>query len=72
MNSNPEPMFKYSVANVVINGWLNIEDDVHPLYRLKVNISLSAHVFNNKVQNQLIIYLEGQKHDTSNKISNLK
>ena len=57
MNYNPEPTLKYSVANVVANGCLNIEDDEHPLYWLKGKSSLYAHVFNNNVQNQLTMYL---------------
>ena len=72
MNYNPERMLKYSVANVVSNGWLNIEYEEHPIYWLKGRISLSAHVFNNKLQILLIQYLEGQKCNLSNKISKLK
>ena len=49
MNYNPETTLKYSVANVVANGQLNIEDDDHPLYWVKDKSSLSAHAFNNKV-----------------------
>ena len=48
MNSNHEATLKYSVYNVVANGWLNIEDDEYTLYWVKVKISLSAHMFNNK------------------------
>ena len=48
-NSNPDPTLKYSVTNVVANGWLNIEDDEHPLYWMKGRSSLSMHVINNKV-----------------------
>ena len=72
INSNPEPTLKYSVANVVANGCINIEDDEHPLYWGKGKSILSAHVFNNKVQNRLILYLESQKWDFSNNISKLK
>ena len=39
---------------------------------MKGKSSLYAHVFNNKVQNQLIFYLEGQKRNLSSRISNLK
>ena len=53
-------------------GWINIEDGEHLLYCVKGRISLSAHVFNNKVQNWLIIYLEGQKRNLSHSISKLK
>ena len=49
MNSNPDPMLKYFVADVVSNGLLKIEDDEHPLYWVKGKISLTAHVFNNKI-----------------------
>ena len=72
MNYNPEPTLNYSVANVVANGWLNIEDDEHPLNWVKGKSSLFAHVFNNKVHNRLILYLEGQKRNSSNRISKLK
>ena len=72
MNSNPDPVLKYSVANDVANGWIIIEDDEHLLYWVKGKISLSAYVFNNKVQNWLIMYLEVQKWNSSNIISNLK
>ena len=72
MNSNPEPTLKYSVANFVANGWLDIEDDEHPLYWVKGKASLSAHVFNNKVQNRLILYLQGQKRNSSNRVSKPK
>ena len=72
MNSNPEPTLKYSVANFVANGWLDIEDDEHPLYWVKGKASLSAHVFNNKVQNRLILYLEDQKRNSSNRIRKSK
>ena len=34
-----------------------------PAIRIKDNSSLSAHVFNNKVQNRLILYLQGQKRN---------
>ena len=71
MNSNPDPTFKYSVSNIVANGWINIEDDEHPLYLVKGKSSLYAHVFDNKVHNRLILYLEGQKHNLSNRISKL-
>ena len=72
MNSNPDPMLKYSVTNFVANGCLNIEDDEHPLYWFKGEISLSVDVFNNKVHNWLILYLEGQKRNSSNRIRKLK
>ena len=72
MNSNPEPMLRYSIYNVVANGWLNIEDDENPLYWVKGKSSLSAHVFKNKVQNRLILYLEGHKQNLGNMISKLK
>ena len=39
---------------------------------MKVKSSLSAHVFNKKLHNRLILYLEGQKRNTSNRISKLK
>ena len=42
------------------------------LYWVKGKGSLSAHVFNNKVHNQLILYLEGQKYNSSNRVSKLK
>ena len=47
-DSNPEPTLKYSVANVIANGWLKIEDDEHPLYWMKGKSRLTAHMFNNK------------------------
>ena len=72
MNSNPDPTLKYSVANVVSNGYLNIEGYKHLLYWVKGKISLSLHVFNNKVYNWLILYLEGQKRNSGNRISKLK
>ena len=72
INFNPDPKLKYYVAYVIANGWLNIEDDEHPLHWMKVKISLSAHVFNNKVQIFFIIYLQGQKRNSSNRISKLK
>ena len=72
MNSKPKPTFKYSIANFVANGWLNIEYDDHPLYRVKDKSSLSAHAYKNKVHNWLILYLEGQKWSLSNMIGNLK
>ena len=72
MNSNPKPMLKYFASNVVANRWLNIEDYEHPLYWVKVKISLSAHAFSNKVHNWLIMYLECQKRNPSNIISKLK
>ena len=57
MNSKPEPTLKYSVANVVANGWLNIEDDEHPLYWVKGDclrcvpdhLLQYLNVFNNKL-----------------------
>ena len=60
LKSNPEPTYEYSIANAVTNGWMNIEDDEHLLYLVKVRSSLSALVFNKKVQNKLILYLQGQ------------
>ena len=72
MNSNPEATLKYYVENVVANGWLIIEDDEHPLYWVKVISSLSAHMFNNKVQNWLILYLEVQKRNSSKMLCKLK
>ena len=72
MNSNPDPTLNYSVANVVANWWINIEDDEHPLYWVKVISSLSAHMFNNKVQNWLILYLEVQKRNSSKMLCKLK
>ena len=72
MNSNPDPTLKYYVSNVVSNGWLNIENDEHPLYWVKGKRSFSAHVFNNKIQNRLILYLEGQKQNSNKRISKLK
>ena len=42
------------------------------LYWVKGKGSLSAHVFNNKVHNRLILYLEGQKRNSSNRMSKLK
>ena len=72
MNSNPEETFKYYISNIVANGWLNIKYDDYPLYWVKVKISLSANVFNNIVQNWLIMYLEGQKRNLSIRISELK
>ena len=62
----------YSVTNVVANGWLNIEDDEHLIYSVKGNSSLYVLVFNKKVQNQLIGYLQGQKLNLSSSISRLK
>ena len=71
-DSKPDPTLKYSVANVVANGCLNIEDGEHPLYCMKGKSSLSLCVFNNKIQNWLILYLQGQKCNLSNRISKLK
>ena len=65
-------MLGYSVANVVTNECLNIEDDEHPLYWVKGKISISVHVFKNKVHNWLILYLEGQKRNSSNRTIKLK
>ena len=72
MNYNPEPNFNYSVANIVANGWINIEEDENPIYWVKGKNSLSAHVFNNKVHNRLILYLRVQKRNLSNRISKSK
>ena len=58
MNSDPEPTLKYSVADAVANGWLNVEDDERLLYRVKGESILATHALNNKVQNRLILYLE--------------
>ena len=60
LKSNPEPTLEYSVANAVTNGWMNIEDDEHPFYWVKVKSSLSALVCNKKLHNQLILCLQGQ------------
>ena len=60
LKSNPEPTSEYYVSNVVSNYCLKIEDDEHPLYRVKGNSGLSVLVFNNKVQNLLILYLQGK------------
>ena len=57
MDSKPEPILEYLVANVVANGWLNIEDDDNLIYWVKGRISLSVLVFNKKAENQLIMYL---------------
>ena len=72
MNSNPDPTSKYYVTNAVATGWLNIEDDEHLLYLVKVKSSLSAHVFNNIVYNRLIVYLKGQKRNSSKSMSKFK
>ena len=64
-------MLKYSVSNAVSNGCFNIEDDENPLYWVEVKSSLSAHVFNNKVHNRSILYLEEQKQNSSKIISKL-
>ena len=72
MNSNPDPTLEYYFANAVTNEWLNVEDDEHPLYWVKFNSSLYVLVFNKKVQNQLILYLQGQKCNPSNRIIKLK
>ena len=42
------------------------------IYWVNVKSSFSAHVFNNKVQNRLILSLEGQKRNSSNIMSKLK
>ena len=60
MISNPDPTLEYSVASVVTNGLMNIEDDEHFLYWVKGKSSLSTLVFDKKVQNQLILYFQGQ------------
>ena len=39
---------------------------------MKGKIILSALMFNKKVQNQLILYLQGQKRNSSSRISKLK
>ena len=74
LKSNPDPALEYSVFNVFANWWLNIEDDKHPLYWVKGKSSLSVIVFNRKLQNNLILYLQGQVsvHNLSSKIVNLK
>ena len=71
MDSNPETKLEYYFANIVANGWLNIEYDEHPFYWVKGNISLSTFVVKNKVQNKLIGYLQGQKRNLSIRISKL-
>ena len=65
---------EYSVANVVANGWPNIEDYDNPLYWVRCESSLSALGFNKKVNNQLVLYLQGQvsTHNLSIKIVKLK
>ena len=65
-------MMKYSVSKFVANEWIRIEDEDHPLYWVKGKRILSAHVFNNKLNNCLPLYLGGQKGNPSNRISNLK
>ena len=45
----PEPTLKYSVANVVTNGWLNIEDNEHMINQVKFKSSLSVLLFNRTV-----------------------
>ena len=50
-NSNPKPTLKYYIANAVVKGWLNIEDDEPTIYWVKAESSLSAHLFDNKVHN---------------------
>ena len=62
----------YSVTNVVANGWLNIEDDEHPLYWVQGKISLSTLLFKLKVQNMLVLYMQGQKRNWGSRISKLK
>ena len=62
-NYNPEPTLTHFVANGIANGWINVEDDDHMLYYMKAKRSVHAHVFNNKVQNWLILYLQDQKHN---------
>ena len=71
---NPEPTLEYYVTNDVANGWINIEDDEHPLYCVKGKSSLYALVFNKKVQYQLILYLKCQvsTRNLSSNIVNLK
>ena len=71
-NYNPETTLKYSVANIVANGWINIEDDEHLIYWVKGKSSLYEQVFTNKVHNWFILYSEGQKRNSSNRISKLK
>ena len=72
MNFNPDPILKYSAANVVANGWIHIEDDEHTLYWVKEKISVYRHVFSNKLLNRLILYLEVQKRKSSKRIGKLK
>ena len=63
---------EYSVANVVANGWLNIEYYGHPIYWVQDNISLSELVFNKKIHHHLIGCFQGQKRNSSSRISKLK
>ena len=65
-------MLEYSIVNVVANGLLKIEGDEHPLYWVKGWSSLSALVFNKKAQNQLILYLQGQKQNLIRSIDKIK
>ena len=53
-----DPTFDYYVANVDANGWLNIKDDDHLLYWVNDKSIFYDPVFNNKIQNQLIMYLQ--------------
>ena len=59
MNFNPEPTLKYSVSKFFVNVWIKIEHYEHPLYWVKGKSSLYVYLFNNKVHNRLILYLEG-------------
>ena len=72
MNYNPETKLKCPVSNVIANGWISIGDDEHTLYWVKYKSSLYVHVFSNKLKNRLILYLEGQKRNLSNRISKLE
>ena len=72
LKSNPEPALEYSVVNVVANGCLKIEDDENPLYWVKVKNSLYTLVFNKKINNQLIMYVQGEVSTSNLSINILK
>ena len=63
---------EYSVANFFDNVWLNIEDYGNPLYWVKVKSSLYVRLLNNRVQNQLILYLKGRVSTRNLSINILK
>ena len=65
-------MLEYFFAIISANGWVNIEDDEHQFYWVKGKSSLYALVFNNKLQNQLIVYFQGQKRNYISRIIKLK